>query len=230
MYMSRIRVATERLDRAKLMSLLSGEAYGNHQLLWQLFSDEQKRVFLFRQEMEQDQLCAGESPRGLPLFYVLSELEPVPVPGLLEVQTKPFSPNLKTGDVLAFRLRANPTISRKASTGRSLRHDVLMDAKTRCKKDGISDPEAIRNAMDEAAIEWLVSRSGNSGFELESAPRISGYRQHVNRRKNKEIRFSSIDYEGVLRVTDEGRFRETLFSGLGRSKAFGCGMLMVRRC
>ena len=229
MYMSRVRVATDRLDRAKLLSLLSGEAYGNHQLLWRLFSDESDRTFLFRQEMEQEQLSAGENPRGLPLFYVLSEPEPVPVPGLLEVESKPFSPALATGDVLAFRLRANPTVSRKTATGRSVRHDVLMDAKTDCKREGLDDPVAIRRRMDEAAIQWLEKRSDRSGFALESVPQLGGYRQHINKRNNKDIRFSSIDYEGVLRVTDESQFRETLFRGLGRSKAFGCGMLMVRR-
>ncbi len=229
MYMSRVRVATEGLDRNKLVAVLGGDAYSNHQLLWRLFTDDPQRSFLFRQETEQDQLTAGQNPRGLPLFYVLSNEMPVAIPGLLEVETKPFSPALQHGDRLTFRLRANPTISRKTGAGRSVRHDVLMDAKTRCREEGNENLDEIRRSMDEAAVHWLESRSETAGFALESVPQLSGYRQHAHERKGRDIRFSSIDYEGVLTVTDPNRFREMLCQGIGRSKAFGCGLMMVRR-
>jgi CRISPR system Cascade subunit CasE len=38
-----------------------------------------------------------------------------------------------------------------------------------------------------------------------------------------------LDYKGVLCVTDTELFKTTLFNGIGRSKAFGCGLMMVRR-
>jgi len=41
--------------------------------------------------------------------------------------------------------------------------------------------------------------------------------------------FSSVDFTGELQITDPEKFRQTLFQGMGRSKAFGCGLLMVRR-
>ena len=229
MNISRVRVATEGLDRRSLVSLLSGDVYANHQLLWRLFGDAEQRSFLFRQETELDQLSPDQVPRGLPLFYVLSKQIPVAVPGLLELETKPFSPLLVAGDRLTFRLRANPTISRKTEAGRSARHDVLMDAKTKCRHQGIVDPREVQGHMDEAAIKWLDNQSAKSGFILESLPQLTGYRQHAIQRKGTEIRFSSIDYEGILKVTTPELFKEVLCWGLGRSKAFGCGLLMVRR-
>ena len=72
MYLSRVRVATQGLDRHALVKLLSGDAYANHQLLWRLFPEAESRPFLFRQEMENEQLDAEVRPRGLALFYVLS--------------------------------------------------------------------------------------------------------------------------------------------------------------
>ena len=36
-------------------------------------------------------------------------------------------------------------------------------------------------------------------------------------------------YEGLLQVTDEENFRKILVEGLGREKAFGCGLLTVMR-
>ncbi len=229
MNISRVRVATEGLDRMSLVSLLSGDVYANHQLLWRLFGDADQRSFLFRQETELDQLSPDQAPRGLPLFYVLSEQIPAAVPGLLELETKPFSPLLVAGDRLTFRLRANPTISRKTEAGRSVRHDVLMDAKTWCKHHGIDVPKEVQGHMDEAAIKWLDNQSAKSGFALESFPQLTGYRQHVIKRRGAEIRFSSIDYEGILKVTTPELFKEVLCRGVGRSKAFGCGLLMVRR-
>lgn len=230
MHLSRIRVATRGLDRSALVKLLAGDAYANHQLLWRLFTEAEDRPFLFRQEMEKEQLQAHEFPRGLPLFYLLSSCAPEPVPGLLECDSKPFDPQLSPGDRLLFKLRANPTVARKSDgEKRSRRHDVLMDAKWRCRQEGRDAPWELREAMDASAEQWLSDRSEAWGFVLESAPQLSSYRQHQWQRRQRQIRFSSVDYEGVITVTDPERLRAALFNGVGRSRAFGCGMIMVRR-
>ena len=171
MYLSRVRVATQGLDRHALVKLLSGDAFANHQLLWRLFPEAESRPFLFRQEMENEQLDAGVRPRGLPLFYVMSSLKPDPLPGLLQCEPKRFDPRLAVGDRLLFRLRANPTVTRKEAEGsRGRRHDVLMDAKWRCRNESGVDPWSIRRAMDESAEQWLRARSTDWGFELTTSP------------------------------------------------------------
>lgn len=231
MHLAKVRVAPEGLDPRVLQRLMQGNAYGNHQLLWQLFPDQAERPFLFRQELEQESRVAGQ-PRGLPLFYVLSSVEPKPVPGLLDCQCKPFTPQLHTGQHLAFKLRANPVVARKEEgRARSRRHDVLMDAKQAARNDGEGDPAAIQARMDDAARDWLgnAQRAEQHGYRLLAEPFVSGYRQHAYRRKGGEIRFSSVDFEGSLEVTDPERFRRTLAEGIGRSKAFGCGLWLVRR-
>jgi CRISPR system Cascade subunit CasE len=43
------------------------------------------------------------------------------------------------------------------------------------------------------------------------------------------IRFSAVDFSGELLVTDPKLFQQALFDGLGHAKAFGCGLLLVRR-
>lgn len=230
MFLSRVRVVTQGMNRDDLLKLLSGDAYGNHQLLWQLFTKAEERPFLFRQEMEKEQLDFQASPRGLPLFYVLSTREPEPVSGLLECESKSFNPQLELGDRLLFKLRANPTIARKKEgEQRSRRHDVLMDTKWRFRQQGSDSPWELQEAMDASAEQWLESRCAEWGFSLDTKPQVSGYRQHQWRRKQGQIRFSSVDYEGVITVTDPERLRTALFAGVGRSRAFGCGMLLVRR-
>ncbi|MEA2080768.1 MAG: type I-E CRISPR-associated protein Cas6/Cse3/CasE [Pseudomonadota bacterium] len=44
----------------------------------------------------------------------------------------------------------------------------------------------------------------------------------------KEINFSTLDYSGLLTVTDPELFKAALFQGIGPAKAFGCGLLLVR--
>ena len=230
MYLSRVRVATGNLDARRAGHLMAGDAYGNHQLLWKLFPHENERPFLFRQEMETDALAADVRPRGLPLFYLLSSVEPIDVPGLLNCESKPFRPALELGMQLVFHLRANPVVARKVDGQKNARHhDVLMDAKAQARAEEIVDRDELTRRMDRAAIEWLQGRSERAGFRLLAEPQLAGYRQHGLRRRGRGIRFSSIDYQGVLEVTDPAGFHEALARGLGRSKGFGCGLMLIRR-
>ncbi|MCI0421919.1 MAG: type I-E CRISPR-associated protein Cas6/Cse3/CasE [Acidobacteria bacterium] len=48
-------------------------------------------------------------------------------------------------------------------------------------------------------------------------------------RHGKKIELSTLDFEGVLLVTEPDRFLRALLSGIGPAKAFGCGLMLVRR-
>jgi CRISPR system Cascade subunit CasE len=50
-----------------------------------------------------------------------------------------------------------------------------------------------------------------------------------HRNGEKPITFSTVDYAGYLTVTDPALFIKALRSGLGKSKALGCGLMMVKR-
>jgi CRISPR system Cascade subunit CasE len=232
MYLSRVRVDLNGLARETLFEIMEGGAYGAHQLLWRLFPDhEAVRPFLFRQEMEEADGTQGKTPKGLPLFYVLSDREPVGMAGLLGVQSKPLAPTLAAGDRLAFRLRANPTVARRVEDAkRSPRSDVLMAAKKPFSPAQRTSAECVK-AMDQAARDWLETRAEGLGFHLPVEPEVGAYRQHVLQKPGRRdaIQFSSVDYEGLLEVTDPGRLVETLTRGVGRAKAFGCGLMLLRR-
>ena len=229
MYLSKVTVDLNKLSRGQLFDVLEGGAYTGHQLLWKLFVDVpgNDRPFLFRQEMEDG---TDGAIAGTPRFYVYSTRQPESAMGL-EVQCKPFSPQLEKGDRLAFRLRANPTVAKSTGEGkRSHRADVLMDAR-KPFSPGERTSQACVNAMETAARDWLKSRAEALGFALPVEPEVGAYRQHVLSKQEiaRPIRFSSVDYEGLLEVTDPERLIETLAHGVGRAKAFGCGLMMLRR-
>ncbi|SFT37175.1 type I-E CRISPR-associated protein Cas6/Cse3/CasE [Halomonas saccharevitans] len=231
MYLSRVRVDLNGLSRESLFEIMGGGAYAAHQLLWQLFpGHDGARPFLFRQEMEEGDAGLNKAPKGLPLFYVLSDREPAASLGLLEVQCKPFAPALAAGDQLAFRLRANPTVAKSVAGKRGQRADVMMAAKKPFSPEQRTSEECAR-AMDQAARDWLKTRAEGAGFRLPVTPEIGAYRQHeLNKPGRRDaIQFSSVDYEGLLEVTEPERLIETLAHGLGRAKAFGCGLMLLRR-
>lgn len=191
-----------------------GEAYRDHALIWKLFpGDGLSRDFVFRSLSEQR------------LYYVVSRRPPAPQPGLFEVQSKPYQPRLEQGEQLYFDLRANPTISLHTEGRKSQRHDVLMHA----KKHALEGKELV-TVLEQAGREWILKRAGGWGLDVAVDSLMqSGYRQHRLRRRGRPIEFSSLDYQGVVRVTDPERLHQALLNGVGHAKSFGCGLLMVRR-
>jgi CRISPR system Cascade subunit CasE len=92
-------------------------------------------------------------------------------------------------------------------------------------------PGRAAELVDEAAVNWLMLRSSAIGLEIDIQHlRRDGYRQHVaSRAGGRPLRFSSLDFDGCATVTDAGRLTEALLAGVGHSKGFGCGLLLVRR-
>ncbi len=221
MYLSKV-VLKQSPKLFGFLSKRSGtDGYAAHQLLWGLFPNRGKKT--------RDFLYYKQEGGGLPFFLIISQDRPVENEAL-EVSTKDFLPKLNAGDRLAFSLQANPVISRKEGE-KSIRHDVLMDVKYRLKEKNLSLAE-INSASEKAAKEWLIAQGERTGFScsLESIS-IDGYKKHSFYKKKSAvpIKFSSIRYEGILSVTDPEKFVDMLKKGLGKSKAFGCGLMLVRR-
>jgi len=217
-YFSRVQLARQPLDRELLRSLsCHGDAYLDHALIWKLFpGDGLERDFLFRRQKEAD---------GPLSYYVVSQREPQPVPGLLSVQTKPYQPQLANGDWLRFDLRANPVVARKQATGNSRCHDVLMDAKRQTADEGKRN-----EAMEAAALAWLIKRAPEWGLSLrENSLMTAGYTQHRLRHRGRQIAFSSLDYYGLAKVMDHEQLGRALTAGVGRARSFGCGLLLIKR-
>jgi CRISPR system Cascade subunit CasE len=209
--------------------------YHQHQMLWTLFPDTPKgsMSLLFRQEYDK--------PLG---FIVVSEKAPTPCAGW-EVQTKPYLPVFQAGDLLSFKLTANPVVTKKnlkkpdAKSG--ARHDLVMDW-IKVNKEQDKAPEERTHRDEIAKIvgkEWLYSRAKKHGFDIvfseaefegeKEQLNITGYTQHRFEGHGKSIRLSTLDFDGVLRVTDPTLFQKIVLQGLGPAKGFGCGLMLVRR-
>lgn len=240
MYFSRVAVRRPLDDRAVAMlvdGMGRGSALASHHLIWTLFSDapDRERDFLWR-----------EGPGGV--FYVLSRRTPVDRLGVFDMEEpKAFTPSLAVGDRLHFALRVNATISRRdsGSKERGRIHDIVCDALRRADSAQGEKALARRNLLHPVARAWVSARGVKRGFSLvepmsDSAEgwefeerdsfRVLGYhRALIDRGDQAPMRVGVMDLEGELVVRDPVAFLAALQHGFGRAKAFGCGLMLVRR-
>ena len=96
---------------------------------------------------------------------------------------------------------------------------------------------AIKSAEAARVHEWW-NRQGRErhGFEIAHHPEngeplldFAAYHSHPIPEKGRLAGFCSIDLTGEVVVTDVTRFTRLLLEGTGPAKAFGCGLMLVRR-
>lgn len=218
---------------AALVPLLLGEGrsgteqsapanQAGHHLVWSLFADDpdRRRDFLWR-----------ETAPGT--FLILSARPPEDRHALFRIDAaKPFAPALSDGDRLRFSLRANPVVRKRPTpdAGRSTKHDVVMAALRDLPSGSRAQPRA--GAIRAEGFAWLDRQGTAAGFSVtKDEVGIDGYRQHRIPRggKAKDLTFSTVDFEGVLTVRDPAALPAAIAKGFGSAKAFGCGLLLVRR-
>ena len=239
MFLSRARLQSRRGEAlASVAPLLipddpTAQPGHAHRIVWLLFSDDPKarREFLFRD--------AGEGN-----YLILSGRPPPDPHNLFHVETKEFQPELSPQDRLRFALRMNPTLATKSPDAkpkadkkgrvRGKRVDVVMHAlKSVAQTDWTARTgrafERDRIARD-AVNQWLTKRGEVAGFKLEGDAEVSSYVQIPLERKGKRpAGFSQVDTSGVLEVIDPAAFLAQLEVGFGSAKAFGCGLMLIRR-
>lgn len=194
----------------------------HHRLIWTAFAGDPnaKRDFLWR-----------EDSRGC--FIVMSKERPHPADLFEAPEIKPFEPDLRTGDRLAFRLRVNPTRTvkvgdPKTNGKRARKHqDIVMQALHGVPK---GKRATARMVLAQTATEdWLRAQGERYGYQVVTCE-VSGYRVlDLSGRRQSKPRFGIVDVDGVIEVKQPEPFLERLKQGFGRAKAFGCGLMLIRR-
>lgn len=90
------------------------------------------------------------------------------------------------------------------------------------KKVGIYDSAEL--------VSWLVRKAEANGFKVDvNTLRVSPVAKVEFGRHQGEpkVVINKVMYEGLLEVTDVDRFIGALTQGIGRAKAYGCGLLTI---
>lgn len=133
--------------------------------------------------------------------------------------SKPYTAlldRLQAGQRWQFRLRANPV---KSSS---------KEANTRTGRGKL-----YAHVTKEQQLGWLKSRADDTGFHVQDGEfeviHTEWKKFHKGLRGNHEVSIRTATYEGLLTITDEHTFRQMLVSGMGRAKAYGCGLMTIMR-
>lgn len=152
---------------------------------------------------------AGYKPQVGVRILLLSDRLPEKQLGRLD--TKEIPERFLSYDFYRFSVRINPTVrSRDASNPRK-------SGKIRA----VTSNDDIRS--------WFEKRSSRWGFEADPFRIEIGPRRVVTfpHKKDGQITLFQVDLSGVLKVTDRTAFTRAFYSGIGRGKAFGCGLLQI---
>lgn len=228
LYFSRLTLR-RTAPTAALMPLLDPAEPGqaadaHHRLMWSVFSDGpgQERDFLWRYD-------------GRGRFFTLSARAPAASDLFHPHETKVFEPSLTIGDRLQFKLRANATKDRAAASRgpkdqrNNRRVDVVMDGLHRAEPGKATRAELRDRIAETAAAEWMERQGAARGFKPHLTA-VEGYSTiNLGQRRRQGATLGILDLVGSIEVTSPDTFRSALAGGFGRAKAWGCGLMLIRR-
>jgi CRISPR system Cascade subunit CasE len=233
-YFSRLTLKRNAASLAPLIGALVPEDAGEamaimHRLMWTVMpeaarahqSDGESR-FLWRAADRDKVYLLGPRPVDESPFF--------------RIETKPYRPDFDIGHRLVFDLRVNATANRKVGIdpeGRAKRQrvDVAIDRLHAEEARGATTARAVRRdvAAKSAAEDWLTSRQEHDGYRLEKLNLVGYHVETLPRRRRRPACIGVFELEGLLVVQDPAAFLQRVLSGFGRAKAFGCGLMLLRR-
>lgn len=145
---------------------------------------------------------------------------------------QPLLDRLSRGQEYAFRLRANPVSATRNPAAPSTAQKERLAATGRPR--GVLVPQ--RTVAHQ--LSWLTDRIHSWGFTLLATeagdPQVRlSHRERLTFTKTgddgnrRRVVVQTATYEGLLQVNDADVARSTLLNGVGRARAYGCGLLTL---
>ena len=186
--------------------------YQLHQEIWSLFPGMQRGNSLFVYRI------------GNNCIYLISAVPPISTTGQWLVgPSKKFNPQIAEGTVVDFMTRVNPVYDRDGD-----RYGVVMDYIHGLRKSGLPPSEwpTGEELKILACTKWFKEKCPN--FSIQDF-RINQFQdvQFLNEKTGDMMKFAIADIVGHLVVTNPDGFKKNLFEGIGKSRRFGHGMVMV---
>lgn len=168
--------------------------------LWRVDFDDPLRPTLYVLSRERPDLTHIEEQAGWPN-----------TPQTQSASYLPFLESLEAGQLWAFRMRANPA------------HRAVINGRK----------QIVAHATSAHQTAWLSEKATGAGISVmrDGEPTFAVTRREMLsfRRQGETVSIGVAQYEGVLEVTDPVALRNALVEGIGRAKAYGCGLMTLAR-
>ncbi|MCC9312505.1 type I-E CRISPR-associated protein Cas6/Cse3/CasE [Kitasatospora sp. RB6PN24] len=237
MYLTRFRVNTARTDARRLLStpqamhaavlasfplaLPTNTSPGDSQaprVLWRMDRNATAEALLYVVSPDRPDLTHLVEQAGWPAAAATG------TPGWHTYAYAPFLEQLDKGTTWNFRLTANP----------------VHYARTR---DGQPTTKRTAHLTAPHQLQWLLTRQDTAGFRILTKAEDQRHTQHgdehqlvirdqraLDFRKHGtpgRVTLTTVTFDGRLEVTDPDALRRTLTRGLGKAKAYGCGLMTL---
>ncbi|PAZ12278.1 type I-E CRISPR-associated protein Cas6/Cse3/CasE [Streptomyces sp. SA15] len=253
MFLSRFRVNTARPGARRLLSspqamhaavmssfpgLLPTDVPdpASPRVLWRLDHQARAEVLLYIVSPDRPDLTHLVEQAGWPAAAAADPQTP-------GWQTRPYGPlleRLANGDRWAFRLTANPihTIRRKDSEPRKITahltpvHQMawLLQRQESCGFRVLEKADHKRLLPSGTTHHGKHEHHGDR-YELSVGDQrtlsFDKSRGTGGSRRGKQVSLVTVTFDGRLEVTDPDALRRTLSHGIGRAKAYGCGLITL---
>lgn len=186
-------------------------------ILWRLDQDARHSAVLYMSSPEEPDLTHLVEQAGWPAREPAEGWDTRPYGKLLAA--------LERGQEWAFRLTANPVhyVRPKPDLPKRRLAHVTVEQQLRwlldrCERHGFSMPPKTDGSPN-------VSLQDRSWLRFQKSGDEGGAAAPTRSRRGVSIR--TVTYEGALTVEDPEALRHSLVRGIGKAKAYGCGMLTL---
>ncbi len=185
---------------AEVRALRVTDAYSLHRIVYDLFEDVRQG----NRDSSSGILFADKGSRqGIRTILILSNRLPN-MPKLGNIQSRKIPESYLHADRYTFEIVINPV--RRDNASRKL--------------------VALRGR--DAIAQWFSSKSHVWGFTVhESSTQVSFLEVQNFPKGTSSVTIAMATITGSLQVTDRHLFIQSFCQGLGRAKAFGCGLLQI---
>ncbi|MCG6493912.1 type I-E CRISPR-associated protein Cas6/Cse3/CasE [Kitasatospora sp. A2-31] len=231
MYLTRFRLNAARPGARRLISSpqalhaavmssfpdLLPNATGQPRVLWRLDRNAAAELQLYVVSAGRPDLTHLVEQAGWPAAAASG------TPGWQTYGYAPFLDRLDKGSAWNFRLTANPVHNVRVRDGQPVKRTAHVTAGHQ--------------------ISWLLDRQEAGGFRIQEKPVERRHTEHGDAHQivvrdqrslefrkggsNQPVTIKAVTYDGRLEVTDPDALRRLLTQGLGKAKAYGCGLMTL---
>ncbi|PWI43201.1 type I-E CRISPR-associated protein Cas6/Cse3/CasE [Streptomyces sp. ICBB 8177] len=232
MYLTRFRFNTARADARRLLSspqvmhaaVMSSfpnvlpTSSEQPRILWRVDHNSRAEVLLYLVSPERPDLTHLVEQAGWPAAAAVG------TPGWQTFTYAPFLGKLEKGNVFNFRLTANPVHHARTRDGQPTKRTAHITAHHQMR--------------------WLLERQDTIGIRILAKPEHTRHTEHGDEHqlvvrdhrslhfgkhgtRGRRVTLTTVTYDGRLEITEPEALRRVLTSGLGKAKAYGCGLMTL---
>jgi CRISPR system Cascade subunit CasE len=251
MYLTRFRINTARPGARRLLSspqslhaavmssfpgLLPADSgnSGAPRVLWRLDHNGRAEVFLYVVSPARPDLTHLVEQAGWPAAAADPD-----TPGWQSRPYAPFLDRLTEGDTWAFRLTANPVHDIRRKDGEPTKRTAHLTpvhqkgwllAPERQKRSGfriVEKPDDKRLLPGGTTHKKYEHHGDRHELTVRDQRSMEFAKSRDDRADRRRVKVVTVTFDGRLAVTDPDALRRTLTQGLGKAKAYGCGLMTL---